>query len=88
MYYVYILYSPSHDRYYVGQTSDLSHRLSRHNAGLVTSTKGYVPWELVYYESYSSRSESMSRERKIKRRKSRSYIESLIAGKDSGERSE
>ncbi len=25
MYYVYILYSPSHDRYYVGQTSDLSH---------------------------------------------------------------
>ncbi|HDP66927.1 MAG TPA: GIY-YIG nuclease family protein, partial [Candidatus Marinimicrobia bacterium] len=30
---VYILYSPSKDRYYVGQTNDLNRRLVEHNSG-------------------------------------------------------
>ena len=32
-YYVYILHSESHDRYYVGQAKDVYDRLAKHNAG-------------------------------------------------------
>jgi predicted GIY-YIG superfamily endonuclease len=43
MYYVYILYSATADRYYTGQTENLELRLQSHNSGLVTSTHAYVP---------------------------------------------
>mgnify|MGYP006266271713 CR=1 len=34
MHYVYILYSPGSDKYYVGQTSDVGQRLQFHNERL------------------------------------------------------
>ena len=37
-------------------------------------------WKLVYKEVYKSRSESVQREREIKNKKSRKFIEQLIAG--------
>jgi len=57
----------------------LDNRLKRHNEGLVTSTKAYVPWALKYYETYETRTEAMQREREIKKRKKRRYLEDLIA---------
>jgi putative endonuclease len=45
---------------------------------MVTSTKPYVPWELVYFELYTTRAEAAARELQIKRMKSRKYIEQLI----------
>jgi hypothetical protein len=49
MYHVYILYSPSADKYYVGQTSDLDLRLQYHNELNPDSyTSKHRPWELVY----------------------------------------
>lgn len=77
-YFIYILYSSTHDRYYIGQTSDLDKRLIRHNKGYVRSTKAYTPWELVYHEEHTSRSESMRRERYLKSLKSRLKIEELV----------
>ena len=65
-YYVYILYSSRANRYYVGQTNDLSRRLSKHNSGFVSSTKPYLPWELKLSLHKSSRSEAMALERKLK----------------------
>jgi putative endonuclease len=81
MHYVYILYSVKADRYYTGQTENLELRLQRHNGGLVTSTKAYLPWELKYSEVFETRSESVRREREIKARKSRRYIEELIGSR-------
>ncbi|MFQ5822136.1 MAG: GIY-YIG nuclease family protein [Candidatus Heimdallarchaeota archaeon] len=78
MFYLYILYSKSHDRYYVGQTDNLEKRLERHNSGMVSSTKSFVTWKLVYSENYATRSEAVKREREIKRKKSRGYIERLL----------
>jgi len=78
MYFVYILYSPKADRYYVGQTENLERRLEFHNSGGVFSTKPYGPWELKYTENFATRSEAMRREREIKNQKKRSYIENLI----------
>jgi putative endonuclease len=79
LYYVYILYSPSADRYYIGQTENLDHRLQAHSRGSVTSTKAYAPWQLKYCEIYPTRADAMRREREIKSRKSRQFIEALIA---------
>ncbi|MEL7534371.1 MAG: GIY-YIG nuclease family protein [Bacteroidota bacterium] len=79
MVFVYILYSPSRDRYYTGITADLEDRLKRHNQGRSKSTKSGLPWILKFWESYESRSEAYQREQAIKRMKSRKYIEELIS---------
>ncbi len=80
MYYTYILYSKKLNRYYVGSTQDLSSRLLRHNCGDGCKyTKVGIPWDLVYSESYCTRKEAVNRELFIKKKKSRVYIEQLIA---------
>ncbi|WP_422373802.1 GIY-YIG nuclease family protein [Flagellimonas sp.] len=82
-YFVYIIYSKSLDRYYVGHSQDLEDRMNRHNRGRSKYTKTAKDWEVKYIERYFSRSEAMAREKDIKRKKSRKYIEFLI-GKDVG----
>ncbi|MFB6318393.1 GIY-YIG nuclease family protein [Saccharicrinis sp. FJH54] len=77
-YYVYILKSEVKDRYYIGSCSDVEKRLERHNAGATPSTKPYRPWQVVYIEEYLSKTESLKREKYIKRMKSKTYIELLI----------
>jgi putative endonuclease len=81
LWYVYIIYSEKLDRYYVGYCDDLDWRLDRHNWGWGRYTKSGIPWRLVYHEAYASKKEAMGRERAIKQKKSRKYIESLIKGK-------
>ena len=84
MFYTYILYSATYNRFYIGQSEDIAARLQRHNNKGVPSTKPYVPWQLVYYEEYSSRALASNRELEIKRKKSRSYIEFLVNGGGTG----
>ena len=79
-YTVYIIYSASADAYYIGQSSNLEERLYRHCNSGSKSTKKAKDWKLVYKEVYESRSESVQREREIKTKKSRKFIEQLIAG--------
>ena len=78
MYFVYILYAESFDRYYVGHCEDVEIRLARHNNKAVPSTKPYVPWKLVYTEIFAERNLASNREKEIKKKKSRHYIEYLI----------
>ena len=66
MYYVYILYSKSKDRFYKGQTSNLKGRVDRHNSGKVTSTRNAGPWILLWSSHKESRSEAMILEKKLK----------------------
>ena len=80
MYYTYLLYSEAFNRYYVGHCEDINQRLNRHNLRKVPSTKAYAPWKLMYTEKYTTRSEASQRERVIKSKKSRTYIEKLISG--------
>ena len=79
-FYTYILYSTIFDRYYVGHCEDMLARLSRHNGKMVPSTKAYVPWQLMYTKSFSTRAEASAREHEIKKKKSRKYVELLIKG--------
>ena len=82
MYYTYIIYSDSKDQYYdyVGHTHDLKLRLERHNLRWSRSTKSGIPLRLVNQEEYTTKSESNSREREIKKWKSRKLIEKLVIG--------
>jgi len=82
MYYVYVLYSPKFDRIYIGQTDNIGNRLDRHNSGKVKSTKAYIPWELVHYEKFATRSEAMKREKELKSHIGWDYIrKNLLNGR-------
>jgi len=78
-FWVYIIYSCSLDRYYVGYTIDLEKRLAEHNNGISTFTSKAIDWELKLSINYSSREQAMQKEKEIKKKKSRKYIEWLIS---------
>ncbi len=79
---VYILYSQKLDKYYTGYTCDvLEKRILKHNSNHKGFTGGKGDWVLVYQEEFEGQSLAMAREKEIKRKKSRKYIEWLI-GKD------
>ena len=77
-YHVYILQSELDGTYYVGSTHDLEMRVVRHNQGGSRYTKARQPWKLVHSEQFESKSEALIRERHIKKRKSREYIEKFV----------
>ncbi|MCC6370692.1 MAG: GIY-YIG nuclease family protein [Bacteroidia bacterium] len=78
MYHLYIIYSVKLNRYYIGHTENLEKRLFEHNNGISTYTSKASDWELKYKEAFVTREESHKREREIKKKKSRVYIEKLI----------
>ncbi len=53
--------------------------MSKHFDGFSKYTSTKRPLRLKYFETYSSRTEALIREKAIKKMKSRKYIESLIA---------
>ena len=73
MYYVYLLKSKTRDEIYVGSTNDLQRRFDEHNMGKEISTKRYMPWELLYYESYEDEALARAREKKLKHHGSAFY---------------
>jgi putative endonuclease len=76
--YVYIIQSAADGTYYVGMTGDLAQRLAKHNSGATVYTRSRRRWIVVYTEEYPSRTAALRRERQIKKRKSRRFIEELI----------
>jgi len=77
-FFVYILQSVKDFSFYVGQCDDLDRRMSKHFDGFSKYTASKGPWRLVYFELWKSRSEALKREKEIKSKKSRKYIERLI----------
>ncbi|MCF8380790.1 MAG: GIY-YIG nuclease family protein [Bacteroidales bacterium] len=78
-YYLYILYSFSADKYYIGHTANLSDRLVKHNANHKGFTGKQNDWTIVYSEAFNSKTEAYARERQIKKWKNRTRIETIIA---------
>jgi putative endonuclease len=78
MFYVYILKSKIRGRFYIGYSENPDQRLVEHNSGKAPSTKPYRPWEKVYQEEFTSAVDALRREREIKSKKSKKYIEWLI----------
>src|ERR1043166_4126472 len=77
-FYLYILYSRSAAKYYIGSTEDLDDRFYRHTNSGSKFTKFANDWKLVYTETFQTRSEAVQREMAIKKKKSTKYIEWLI----------
>lgn len=78
---VYILYSDSKGKFYIGYTGDtMEERISRHN----TNHKGFTgrtgDWRLVHAELFETKEEALARERLIKSWKSAKRIKQLISG--------
>ena len=66
MHYVYIIRC-SDGTYYTGYTTDVKRRVREHNDGEGAKyTRGRLPVELIYSESYGTKSRAMSREYEIK----------------------
>lgn len=80
MHYVYILYSEKCDRYYIGFSTNVEIRLVRHNSGMVKATVNCRPYVLKTYKKYSTEADARKEELRIKKQKSRKYLEWLIAG--------
>ena len=80
-YTVYILFSPSLNRFYVGYTSQLlEERLYKHNSNHKGFTGKNADWQIMYRDEFETKVEAMLRERQIKKWKSRKMIEKLCSG--------
>ena len=77
-YIVYILFSISKNRYYIGYTSNLEERIIRHNQKSKGFTGNVNDWKVVYTESYPTKEEACKRELQIKSWKSKLKIQELI----------
>jgi putative endonuclease len=79
MFTVYVLYSPTYKKIYIGYTSDLDERFKSHNE---LGTKGWAikfrPWIICYTEVFETKQRAMQREKELKSAKSREWIRSLI----------
>lgn len=84
MFCTYIIQSELDGSYYIGFTENLERRLENHNLGLSKYTSKKMPWELVYFEAFKTKKESILREKFLKRQKNRDFYLSLIENKRSG----
>jgi len=67
MFFVYIIYSSSHDVYYKGVSEEPLRRLEEHNSDRSRYTSGKGPWELVYTEQLPTKRDALIREKQIKK---------------------
>jgi putative endonuclease len=74
-YKVYVLYSESLHRYYVGSTQNLEERIQRHNTGRSNYTSKGIPWKLIRYFERDSRADAVQLEKRIKSRGIRRYLD-------------
>ena len=81
VFHVYVLRSATTGRRYIGSCQDLGDRLRRHNAGESNATKHGVPWELLYSESFPTRSEALRRERYYKTGRGCDELDRLALGR-------
>jgi putative endonuclease len=77
MFIVYALKSEKDGRIYVGFTQDLSRRLKEHNSGKTRSTKGWLPWNVIYTEEADSREKARAREIYLKSGIGKEFLKSL-----------
>jgi len=76
MYYLYILYSVTFDKFYIGISEDPDRRLSEHNN---TFTSKYRPWKLsLSFEIGPDLSKALKVEKKVKKQKNRSIYYKLL----------
>ena len=74
MFYAYIIVSSKDGSFYKGHTENLEERLEQHNSGKTKSIKHLTPFEMAYYETFSTREEAIKREKYFKTAAGRRFI--------------
>jgi putative endonuclease len=80
-YFLYILRSVPSQKYYIGSSDDPKRRLQFHNTIERGFTAQYRPWEIVFTKEFSTKTEALRAEKKVKSWKNREMIRKLIEGK-------
>jgi putative endonuclease len=79
MFSVYILYSTSFSKTYVGFTNDILRRMNEHN---FTESKGFTlrfrPWTLIYTEVFDFKLDAMKREKYLKTGVGREEVKGIV----------
>lgn len=80
MHFLYIIFSPSKNKYYVGETKNLEKRLLKHNNHTYKNafTNIASDWEFVIKKTLNNKEEALYLERFIKRMKSKKFILKII----------
>jgi len=80
MHYLYIIYSPSKETYYVGETHDVFERLNKHNNHSYKGSYTRIAndWVMALNFECSSKNDALFLENFIKRMKSRKFIAKVI----------
>ena len=79
MHFIYILYSESADKYYVGETEDVVRRFTEHNQSERKQfTSPYRPWIMKAVFVCENRFKARKAEDFIKKQKSRKFIQKII----------
>ena len=80
MHYLYIIYSETIDKYYVGETPNIEIRLTQHNNHYFKTnfTKAADDWKALLEYSCPTKAEALFLEKFIKKMKSRVFIEKVV----------
>ncbi|BDU24519.1 MULTISPECIES: GIY-YIG nuclease family protein [unclassified Flavobacterium] len=80
MHYLYILYSKSSQKFYIGETNNINERVIKHNNHSYSNsfTKIANDWEIVLTFNCNDRDEALYLERFIKRMKSKTFNDKII----------
>ena len=79
MWFVYVLYSISAEKTYVGFTNNLERRFMEHNVTEATGfTLRYRPWILIRFEKFSDKTQAMKREKFLKSGQGRESIKLFV----------
>ena len=68
-YFVYVLWSASAGKFYIGMSEDPETRLLQHNSGVSIWTARHAPWEIVHVEQHENYSSARKKELLLKRQK-------------------
>ncbi len=68
-YFLYVLWSESVCKFYIGITEDPDARLIQHNSGVSKWTAKYRPWRLVHLEKFPTYAGAREREILLKKQK-------------------
>ena len=78
-FYAYVIRSLKFEYYYKGHCENLEIRLRQHNRGTTQSIKKYIPFEVAYFEEFSSREQAILREKYFKSAAGRRFLKSMLA---------
>lgn len=74
------MHSAELDKYYIGHTGEpIAERHRKHLSNHSGNTSKAKDWKLMLTEEYASKVQAYAREREIKRKKSKKYIQKLIS---------